>query len=526
MYTVLISDKMSPRAAEILKCRGMEVDHIPGLTPEELIARIGDYDGLAIRSATKVTREVLAAAGRLKVVGRAGIGVDNIDIPAATEGGVVVMNTPFGNAITTAEHALAMMMALARQIPAADRSTQAGKWEKSKFMGVELTGKTLGIIGCGNIGSVVADRALGLKMKVIASDPFLAPERAVDLGIEKVELSELFNRADFITLHTPVTDSTRNMIDAAAFAKMKDGVRIINCARGGLVVEAALQDALETGKVAAAALDVFEQEPARDNALFGVPNVIATPHLGAATSEAQENVAIQIAEQIADYLLDGAVTNALNMPSVSAEEAPRLRPYMGLAEQLGGFMGQITESSIKNVTIEFQGHVTTINCRPLCAVVLQSLLAPVLDSTVNMVNAGIVARERNIEITEVKREQAGDYSTRMCLTVTTERHKRTIAGTLSSDQRPRIVHVEGINIEAELGPHMLYISNQDRPGFIGELGRTLGESEVNIATFHLGRGEKGGRAIALIEVDGPIRAEVLRDIRALHDVRRVKVLKF
>ncbi|HEX4193792.1 MAG TPA: phosphoglycerate dehydrogenase, partial [Stellaceae bacterium] len=317
MPRVLISDDLSPRAVEIFKERGVEVTFDTKLTPDQLKAEIGKYDGLAIRSATKVTKAVLEAATNLKVVGRAGIGVDNVDIPAATARGVVVMNTPFGNSITTAEHAIALMMALARELPAADRSTQAGKWEKSRFMGIELTAKTLGIIGCGNIGSIVADRALGLKMKVVAFDPFLTPERAVDLGVEKVELDELFARADFITLHVPMTEQTKNIIDAKAIAKMKDGVRIINCARGGLIVEADLKAALDSGKVAGAAIDVFPVEPAKENILFGNARLIATPHLGASTNEAQENVALQIAEQMADYLMTGAVVNALNMPSLS-----------------------------------------------------------------------------------------------------------------------------------------------------------------------------------------------------------------
>ncbi|MEH6755482.1 MAG: phosphoglycerate dehydrogenase, partial [Alphaproteobacteria bacterium] len=386
MPKVLISDKMSDRAREIFAARGLEVDVKPGMSEDELIACIGEYDGLAIRSATKATAKVLEAADNLKVIGRAGIGVDNVDIPAATARGIVVMNTPFGNAITTAEHAIAMMMSLARQIPEANTSTQESKWEKSRFMGVEVTGKTLGLVGCGNIGSIVADRALGLKMKVVAFDPFLGEDRAKEIGVEKVELDELLARADFITLHTPMTDQTRGIIDAAAIAKTKPGVRIINCARGGLVVEADLKDALESGHVAGAALDVFETEPAKDNPLFGLPNLVCTPHLGASTDEAQVNVAIQVAEQMSDYLLDGAVVNALNMASVSAEDAPRLAPYMKLAEQLGSFAGQLTETDLKSVTIEYAGHAAELNTKPLSAAALQGLLSPMLDS-VNMVNA-------------------------------------------------------------------------------------------------------------------------------------------
>ncbi|MCA8934134.1 MAG: phosphoglycerate dehydrogenase, partial [Rhodospirillaceae bacterium] len=364
MAKVLISDDLSPRAAEIFAENGIEVDVRVGLKPDELIAAIGDYDGLAIRSATKVTADVIAAAKQLKVIGRAGIGVDNVDVPAATAKGIVVMNTPFGNSITTAEHAIAMMMALARQIPEADASTQAGKWEKSRFVGVELFGKTLGVIGCGNIGSIVADRARGLKMRVIAYDPYLSAERAVDLGVEKVALEDLYRRADFITLHVPATEQTRNMIDAKAMATMKRGVRLINCARGGLIVEADLKEALASGQVAGAAMDVFGKEPAKENVLFGLPNVVCTPHLGASTTEAQENVALQVAEQMSDYLVHGAVSNALNMASVTADEAPRLAPYLKLAEQLGSFAGQITETGLQAVSVDYEGEAAELNTRP------------------------------------------------------------------------------------------------------------------------------------------------------------------
>ncbi|MEA2235114.1 MAG: D-3-phosphoglycerate dehydrogenase / 2-oxoglutarate reductase, partial [Solirubrobacteraceae bacterium] len=351
MPRVLISDPMDPKAAEIFRANGVEVDERSGLTRDELKSIIGDYDGLAIRSATKVDAALLDAAPNLKVIGRAGIGVDNVDIPAATARGVVVMNTPFGNSITTAEHAIAMLFALAREIPAADASTQAGRWEKNRFMGIELSGKTLGLIGCGNIGSIVADRAQGLKMKVVAYDPFLTPERALDLGVDKVELDELLARADFISLHTPLTDQTRGILSKEALAKTKPGVRIVNCARGGLIDEAALKEALEHGHVAGAALDVFSEEPAKNNDLFGTSGLICTPHLGAATTEAQENVALQIAEQMADYLLRGAISNAVNFPSITAEEAPRLRPFIDLADKLGSFAGQLTETRIKRVHV-------------------------------------------------------------------------------------------------------------------------------------------------------------------------------
>ena len=525
MPKVLIADKLSPRAVEIFAARGVEVDVKTGLKPAELIKLVGGFDGLAVRSATKVTADVIAAGQHLKVIGRAGIGVDTIDVPAATKRGIVVMNTPYGNSITTAEHAIALMFALARQIPAADRSTQAGKWEKSRFMGVELTGKTLGIVGCGNIGSIVADRALGLRMKVIGFDPFLSVERATAIGIERVELDQLLARADFITLHTPLTNETRNLIDAKAIAKMKPSVRIINCARGGLVDEDALNTALAAGKIAGAALDVFVIEPAHDNPLFGNDAVVATPHLGASTSEAQENVALQIAEQMSDFLLQGAVSNAVNMPSVSAEEAPRLMPYMKLAEQLGRFAGQVSHTGIKSVTIEYQGEVTGLNTRPITAAALSGLLARALES-VNMVSAPAVARERNIQIHEVKHELPTEFQALVTLTVTHDDGAQKLSGTLIAGHKPRLVEIEGISLEAELGKHMLFLRNRDKPGMIGRVGTALGEAGVNIATFHLGRAAPGGDAILLTETDQPVDEAVLERMRAIPNVIEAMALSF
>jgi D-3-phosphoglycerate dehydrogenase / 2-oxoglutarate reductase len=530
MLKVLISDDLSPRAAEILAARDIEVDLLPGITPEELKSRIADYDGLAVRSATKVTADLLSRAPKLKIVGRAGIGVDNIDVPAATQRGIVVMNTPYGNSTTAAEHAIAMLFALCRQIPAADRSTQAGKWEKSRFMGVELTGKTLGLIGCGNVGASVAVRALGLRMKVLAYDPFLSAERALALGVEKTTFDDLLARADFVSLHTPLTDATRNIIDAAALAKMKRGARLVNCARGGLVVEEDLAAALDSGQVAGAAIDVFVEEPARKNPLFGRDNVVATPHLGAATTEAQENVAVQIAEQMADFLLAGAVANAVNMPSLTAEDAKRIKPYIRLAEQLGSVAGQLTDTSITEITVEYQGAIANLNVKPLTAILLAALLAPQLAS-VNMVNAPVVCRDRDIRVSETLRPEPGDYQTLIRIAVTPNgpvalRRPRTVAGTLFGGDKPRLVALEGIRLEAELGGNMLFVRNLDKPGFIGALGRTLGEASVNIATLHLGRIAPGGDAICLVEVDQPFSPEIIESVRGLPNVIQVSALRF
>ncbi len=525
MARVLIADKLSPKAAEIFEERGVEVDTKVGLSPEELIAIIGDYDGLAVRSATKATADVLEAGKKLRVIGRAGIGVDNIDVAAATQRGIVVMNTPYGNAITTAEHAIALIFASARMIPAADRSTQEGKWEKSKFMGAELTGKVLGVVGCGNIGSIVAERGLGMKMRVIAYDPFLSQDRADDLGVEKMELDDLLRRADVVTLHVPLTDQTRGIIDKAAIAKMKPGARLINCARGGLVVEADLKEALESGQLAGAALDVFEVEPARDNPLFGAPNLICTPHLGASTSEAQEKVALQVAEQMADYLTNGAVSNALNMPSLTAEDAKRLGPYMQLAEQLGSFAGQLTQTGLKKMKIEYEGHAAELNCRPMTQAALAALLRPMLDA-VNMVNAPVIARERDIDVEEVKHERDSDYQTLIRVTVETERQSRDLAGTLFGGDKPRLVEIKGIRMEAQLASHMLYITNWDRPGVIGGLGNICARHDINIASFHLGRAELGGNAIALLEIDQPMGADALAEVQAMEQVIQANQLQF
>jgi len=523
MPKVLISDRMAPKAAEIFKENGLEVDVITGQSPEELKAIIHKYDGLAIRSSTTVTAELLEAATNLKVIGRAGIGTDNIDKAAATEKGVIVMNTPFGNSTTTAEHTLSMMMALARSIPQANASTHAGKWEKSKFMGVELYNKTLGVIGCGNIGAIVIDRALGMKMKVIGFDPFLTDERAIEMGIEKVELDVLYKRSDFITLHVPKTDKTANMINKDAFTKMKDGVRIMNVARGGLINEDDLLVALNSGKVAGAALDVFSEEPANKNVLFGHENVICTPHLGASTIEAQDNVAIQVAEQLSDYLMNGAVTNALNMPSISAEDAPKLKPYLKLAEQMGAMMGQITDTAFSSITVEYMGSVSKINIKPLTAMIVASILQATMEG-INMVSAPSVASARGIDIVTSTHEKS-DLPTAIRLKVKTENREKEITGTLFA-HAPRIVSIDNVPVEVTITPSMIFIRNDDKPGLIGGVGTILGNAGINIADFRLGRVESRSEAVAIVAVDGEISNDMIEQLKSLPSVQQIKFLKF
>jgi len=524
---VLVSDKLSETAVQIFRDRGIDVDFDPsiGKDKNKLLSVIDQYDGLAIRSATKATDKIINAASNLKVIGRAGIGVDNIDRAAASKKGVIVMNTPFGNMITTAEHAIAMMFAVARQIPEASASTHAGKWEKSKFMGVELTGKTLGVIGAGNIGGIVCERALGLKMKVVAYDPFLSQERAEKLGVQKVELDELLARADFITLHVPKTEQTSNILNAEAIAKMKPGVRVINCARGGLVDEVALAEALKSGHVAGAAFDVFEVEPATDSPLFNLPNVVCTPHLGAATTEAQENVAVQVAEQMSDYLLTGAVTNALNMPSVTAEEAKTMGPWLALAGHLGAFIGQMTSEPIKAINILYDGTVASMNLAALnCGVVAGIMKAGNPD--VNMVSAPVIAEERGIKISTTNQNKSGVFDAYIKVTVVTQTRERSVAGTVFSDGKPRFIQIKGINVDAEIGRHMLYTTNNDVPGIIGVLGSTMGKNDVNIANFTLGRAAEGGQAIALLYVDAPVSDLVLADLQATGKFNQVSRLEF
>ena len=527
MPKVLVSDKLSETAVQVYRDRGIEVDFRPelGKDKEKLAEVIGQYDGLAIRSATKVTAKLLERAHALKVIGRAGIGTDNIDKEAASRKGVIVMNTPFGNMITTAEHAIAMMFSVARQIPEASVSTHAGKWEKSKFMGVELTGKTLGVIGAGNIGGIVCNRALGLKMKVIAYDPYLSQEKADKIGVEKIELDELLSRADFITLHVPFTDQTANVLSKENIAKTKPGVRIINCARGGLVDEDALCDALKSGHVAGAAFDVFKEEPATANPLFNLPNVVVTPHLGAATTEAQENVALQVAEQMSDYLLTGAVANALNMPSVTAEEAKVMTPWIKLSGHLGNFIGQMTEEPISAINILFDGSASQMNLEALTAATISGIMKKANPDT-NMVSAPVIAKERGIKISTTKQDKTGAFDGYIKVTVVTDKRERSVAGTVFSDGKPRFIQIKGINIDAEIGANMVYTTNEDMPGIIGALGQTLGDNKVNIANFTLGRAEAKGEAIALLYVDGPVPTTALKALEATGLFTQVKPLSF
>jgi D-3-phosphoglycerate dehydrogenase len=524
MFKVLIADKLSDEAVKIFSDNGIEAIVKNGLDETALIEALQDCDGLVVRSATKATKKVIESCQKLKVIGRAGIGVDNVDLEAATSNGKVVMNTPFGNSVTTAEHAITLILSTARQIPYASQTTHEGKWEKSSIKGIEVTGKYLGIIGCGNIGTIVAQRALGLQFKVLAFDPFLQDKKAEELGLEKVSLEDLFKRSDFITLHTPLTEKTKNIIGKDSFKKMKKGVRIINCARGGLVDEDALKENLESGHVASAALDVFVNEPPKGSSLLGTKNLILTPHLGASTTEAQEKVALQIAEQISDYLKTGAIMNAVNTFSLTAKEYSAVRPYLALCNLLGGFAGQLTENAIKSVQVEFEGNASTINTQPLMQTIVYSLLKPTMDN-VNVINSLLVAKSKSIEISEVKHQKQSEYQTLVKLSITTDKQTRSVSGTLFAG-KPRVVEVKGIEIEAELSKHNLYISNQDKPGFIKDLSKILADNNINIATFNLGRKSSGGEAIALISTDSPIEQSVLENIKKIPLVIQAKYLTF
>ena len=529
MPKVLIADKMSPKAEEVFRSRGIEVDTQPGLSADALQAILPEYDGIAIRSATRLTERLIQAAPRLRVIGRAGIGVDNVDIPTASKQGVIVMNAPFGNSVTTAEHTVALALAAARHIATATSSTRAGQWEKSRFMGRELGGKTLGIIGTGNIGALVVERFQGLKMNVLAYDPFLTRQRAEEMGVEWVEhMDDFWPRIDLLTVHTPLTPQTHHIVDASAFDKMKKGVIVVNCARGGIFDEAALYQALKSGKVYAAALDVFEKEPARENPLFELDNVVFTPHLGASTQEAQEKVAVQIAEQISDFLLNGTVQNALNIPAVSEGELSQLRPFLNLADKLGTTMGQLIETGIRRVEVTYDGDVSQLNHKPITNTLLNSLLTPMLESSVNLVNAPLIAEERGIEVVESsnKRCRAG-FTSMVTVAITTERRERCISGALfNNGQKPRVVAMNQVPIEATPEGNLLFISNQDSPGLIGRVGSILGEAKINIANFHLGRAAPGGAAIAFVNVDQDVPDSVMKALREVNNVLEVKLVRY
>lgn len=522
MAKVLVSDNLSREGVEILQKGGLDVTVKTGMTPDELKKEIKNYDGIVIRSATKVTADVIDAAKNLKVIGRAGSGLDNVDKAAASKRGIVVMNTPGGNTVTTAEHSFAMMMALSRNIPQATASLKAGKWEKKKFEGVELFQKTIGIIGMGAIGSQVAKRAIGFGMTVLGFDPFLSKERADALGVEMSTLDNIYKKADFITVHSPLTDDTRNLINARTIKKMKDGVRIMNCARGGIVDEKALYDALKSGKVAGAALDVFAKEPPEGNPLLELDNFICTPHLGASTKEAQLNVAVAVAEQIVDYLVKGVARNAVNVPFIPADVLPKVQPYLGLAEKIGSFLAQIYEGGLDKVKIEYKGEVAELESAPITTAILKGILSPILEEAVNFVNAPFIAKDRGIEVSEVKTSEETDYPSLIKVTASSGKKSFVVGGALYNRKDPRIVLVDGFTVEVVPEGDMLVTSNNDKPGVIGNLGTMLGQNNINIARMQFGRDKKGGKAISVISIDAAPTKAVIEKLNKLPNVLAVK----
>jgi len=522
---VLISDNLSTCGVDILKKAGLEVEFRSKTTVEEIEKMIGDYDALIIRSATKVTAGLLEKAAKLKIVGRAGSGLDNVDIPAATKKGVVVMNTPGGNTVTTAEHTIGMIFASARMIPQAYSSMKAGKWEKKKFEGVELFDKTLGIIGLGAIGGVVANRCTALGMKVLAFDPFISTEKAKQLGIELADLETIYKRSDFITLHTPKTKETAGLINKDTIAKMKDGVRIINCARGGIVNEADLYEALKSGKVAGAAFDVFEKEPPENHPLMTLDNFIATPHLGASTLEAQENVATAVAEQIVDYLIAGTVRNAVNVPSVPADQLPSLSPYINLAERMGLFAAQVIEGGLTQVTVEYSGDVSNLKLEPVTLAALKGLLTPIIQENVNYVNAPLIAKDRGIEVKVSKSSDTREYTSLITIKVKAGAKEMSVAGTLNSKKEPRIIQVDDFPMETVPEGDMLVLMNNDKPGVIGGIGTLMGQNGVNIARMQFGREKQGGLAMSIVSVDSTISDEIMDKVRKLPNVLSAKQVR-
>jgi len=524
---ILVSDSLAPQGLEVFKnAGGFEVDVRLGLKPDELKKICADYDGWVIRSGTKITAPLIEAAKNLKVIGRAGVGYENIDVDAASKKGVVVMNTPGGNNVTTGEHTISLMLALARHIPQAVASLKGGKWDRNKYVGVEVCNKTLGIIGLGNVGRIVAERAAGLRMKVIGYDPFIAAENIARMGVEPVSLEEIFSKSDFITVHVPLTQETQGLIDREAFAKMKSGVRIINCARGGIVDENDLAEAIRSGKVAGAALDVYVDEPPQpDHPLIAMNQVVTTPHLGASTDEAQLNVAIAVAEQMVDFLKRGVVRYAVNVPSVSPELLDVLRPYLVLGEKLGSLQVQMADALPKEVHVEYRGEVTQYDVAPLTLAVLKGLLIPVMESGVNYVNAPLVARERGIKVVESKSSQAGDFASSIFVKIKTDKQEREVEGAIFGSRNPKIVKVNGFYLEAVPEGYILILHNRDVPGVVGAIGTLLGHKGINIAGMELGRREKGGDAISFIHVDNEIPNETLDELRGLSQILSAELVK-
>jgi D-3-phosphoglycerate dehydrogenase len=524
---ILVSDPLAPQGLEIFqKAPGFTVDVRLGLKPDELKKICGDYDGWVIRSGTKITAELIEAAKNLKVIGRAGVGFENIDVDAATQKGIVVMNTPGGNNVTTGEHTISLMMALARHIPQAVASLKSGNWERNRYIGVELWNKTVGVIGLGNVGRIVAERAAGLKMKVIGYDPFIAPESIARMGVEPASLEDIFTKSDFITVHVPLTPDTQGLINREAFAKMKTGVRIINCARGGIVDENDLADAIKEGKVAGAALDVYvEEPPPPDHPLIRMEQVVTTPHLGASTDEAQLNVAIAVAEQMVDFLAKGLVRYAVNVPSVSPELLEVIRPYLTLAEKLGSLQVQMSGALPKEVQIAYRGDVTQYNLAPLTLAVLKGLLTPVMESGVNYVNAPLIARERGIEIVESRSDHAGDFASSITLKTKGKKLSLEVEGAIFGSKHPRIVRVNDFYLEAVPEGYILILHNKDVPGVVGAVGTLLGKNNINIAGMELGRSEKGGNAISFVHVDDALPKKALQELRALPQIVSADLVK-
>ena len=523
MKKILIADKMSVEAEKVFNANGIEYDKKIGLSEEEICNIINDYNGVIVRSATKITKKIIDIGKNLKVLGRAGIGVDNIDIDAATTKGIVVMNTPFGNSITTAEHTISLMMSLARNIPQASQSTKEGKWEKNIFMGTELFGKSLGMIGCGNIGSLVAERCIGLKMKVYVYDPFISDEQTEKIGAKKVELDFLLSSSDFITLHTPLNNETKGILNKNTMKKCKQSVKIINCARGGLIVENDLIELLKNKEISGAALDVFSEEPPKNKKLFDLDNLILTPHLGASTSEAQENVAIQIAQQISDFINNDVIVNSINVSPISLEDAPKLKPYLELSLKLGKFGGQIIESTISKINIIFKGDVSKLNTKPLVSNIIAGIYSNKME-TINLINAETIAKQKNVEIITSFQSETLNHSSEIYVNITTSDEEFNYAGAIFSNTS-RIISIMDMRIEAQISSNMLFILNYDKPGFIGSLGTLLGNKKINIASFHLGRTGKG-EAVSLLELDNFLNDNLIPDLQKLINVKKVKTLKF